>query len=185
MDPFLEPAPASRKEKKLLDQMRDVMRVKHYSLRTERTYCDWVERFIRFHKLRHPREMGEMEVAEFLTDLARNGRVAASTQNQALSALLFLYQQVLKQEIGWLRGVERARKPTRLPVVLSRDEVHKVFAHLHGQVRLMAGLLYGSGLRLMARKGFAHVPGSARNSDVLCLCAEIRDRFWSIYWLFL
>jgi integron integrase len=149
MDPFLEPAPASGKEKKLLDQMRDVMRLKHYSLRTERTYCDWVERFIRFHKLRHPREMGEMEVAEFLTDLARNGQVAASTQNQALSALLFLYQQVLKQEIGWLQGVERARKPARLPVVLSRDEVHKVFAHLHGQVRLMAGLLYGSGLRLM------------------------------------
>jgi integron integrase len=149
MHTLLPDVPAEGKEKKLLDQMRDVMRLKHYSIRTERTYCDWVERFIRFHKLKHPREMGEMEVAEFLTDLARNGRVAASTQNQALSALLFLYQQVLKQEIGWLRGVERARKPARLPVVLSRDEVHKVFAHLHGQVRLMAGLLYGSGLRLM------------------------------------
>src|SRR4029450_9587506 len=120
MDPLLEPAPSSGKEKKLLDQMRDVMRVKHYSLRTERTYCDWVERFIRFHKVRHRRDMGEMEVAEFRRDRARNGRVASSTQNQALSALLFLYQQVLKQEIGWLQGVERARKPARLPGVWGR-----------------------------------------------------------------
>lgn len=93
--------------------------------------------------------MGESEVAEFLTDLARNGRVAAATQNQALSALLFLYKQVLKQEIGWLQDVERAKKPARLPVVLTRDEVHKIFARLHGTGRLMAGLLYGSGLRLM------------------------------------
>ncbi len=129
--------------------MRDVMRLKHYSLRTERTYCDWVERFIRFHGLQHPREMAEAEVSEFLTSLARDGHVAASTQNQALSALLFLYKQVLKQEFGWLDGVERAKKPVRLPVVLTRDEVHKIFAHLQGTPRLMAGLLYGSGLRLM------------------------------------
>jgi integrase len=84
--------------------------------------------------------------------LARDRDVAASTQNQALSALLFLYKEVLKQEIGWLENVERAKKPVRLPVVLTRDEVHKIFAHLHGTARLMAGLLYGSGLRLMARK---------------------------------
>jgi integron integrase len=108
-----------------------------------------VERFIRFHQLRHPQEMGEPEVAEFLTYLARAGKVAASTQNQALSALLFLYQQVLKREIGWLKDVERAKNPVRLPVVLTRDELHKVFAGLHGTPRLMAGLLYGSGLRLM------------------------------------
>jgi integron integrase len=123
--------------------------VKHYSLRTERTYCDWIERFIRFHHLRHPSDMGSPEVSEFLTHLARDGNVSASTQNQALSALLFLYKQVLKEEIGWLGDVERAKKPTRLPIVLTRDEIHKLFAHLHGTTRLMAGLLYGSGLRLM------------------------------------
>lgn len=93
--------------------------------------------------------MAQAEVTEFLTHLAREGKVAGSTQNQALSALLFLYKEVLKQEIGWLDGVERAKKPARLPVVLTRDEVHKIFAHLHGTNRLMAGLLYGSGLRLM------------------------------------
>ena len=145
----LPPDPSLGKPKKLLDQVCDVMRLKHYSLRTERTYCDWIERFIRFHELRHPRDMGEVEVSAFLTHLARDGKVAASTQNQALSALLFLYKEVLKQEIGWLENVERAKKPTRLPVVLTRDEVHKIFAHLHGTARLMAGLLYGSGLRLM------------------------------------
>ena len=149
MDPVVEPAPALHKEKKLLEQMRDVMRLKHYSLRTEKSYCDWVERFIRFHRMRHPREMAAQEVEAFLTDLARRQNVAPSTQNQALSALLFLYKQVLKEEIGWLGNVERAKKPTRLPVVLTRDEVHKVFGHLRGTPRLMAGLLYGSGLRLM------------------------------------
>ena len=141
--------PTLGKPKKLLEQVRDVMRLKHYSLRTEQTYCNWIERFIRFHQLRHPREMGEEEMSAFLTHLARDGAVAASTQNQALSALLFLYKEVLKEEIGWLENVERAKKPVRLPVVLTRDEVHKVFAHLHGTARLMAGLLYGSGLRLM------------------------------------
>ena len=93
--------------------------------------------------------MAEAEVTDFLTQLARDGNVAASTQNQALSALLFLYKEVLKQEIGWLDSVERAKKSTRLPVVLSRDEVHRIFQHLSGTHRLMAGLLYGSGLRLM------------------------------------
>src|SRR5438132_5467545 len=143
------PASHGKPKKKLLDRVRDVTRLKHYSLRTERTYCDWIERFIRFHGMRHPAEMAEPEVGEFLTDLARVGNVSASTQNQALSALLFLYKEVLKQEIGWLKQVERAKKPARLPVVLSLDEVHKIFAHLHGTARLMAGLLYGSGLRLM------------------------------------
>ncbi len=137
------------KQKKLLEQTRDVLRLKHYSLRTERAYCDWIERFIRYHGKRHPREMGEVEVSEFLTHLARDRNVAAATQNQALSALLFLYQQVLQHEIGWLDKVERAKKPARLPVVLTRDEVQRVFAHLQGTPRLMAGLLYGSGLRLM------------------------------------
>lgn len=149
MPPIVDIPPQPGKEKRLLEQMRDLMRLKHYSFRTEQTYCDWVERFIRFHRLRHPREMGEAEVAEFLTDQARNSNVASSTQNQALSALLFLYKQVLKVEIGWLEAVERPKKPVRVPVVLTRDEVHKVFAHLQGSTRLMAGLLYGSGLRLM------------------------------------
>ena len=137
------------KPKKLLDQVRDVMRLKHYSLRTEQTYCHWIERFIRFHEMRHPRELREEEITAFLTYLAREGAVAASTQNQALSGLLFLYKEVLKQEIGWLENVERAKRPARLPVVLTRDEVQKIFAHLHGTMRLMTGLLYGSGLRLM------------------------------------
>src|SRR5438067_4616251 len=149
MQMFVTKSPAADKPKKLLERVRDVIRVKHYSLRTERTYCDWIERFIRFHRMRHPSEMGAAEVGEFLTHLARDGHVAASTQNQALSALLFLYKEVLKQEIGWLEDVERAKKPIRLPVVLTRDDVHKIFAHLHGTARLMAGLLYGSGLRLM------------------------------------
>jgi integron integrase len=145
---LLAGAPAD-KPKRLLAQLQDAMRLKHYSLRTERTYCDWVERFIRFHHLRHPREMGQSEVSDFLTHLARDGKVAASTQNQALSALLFLYQEILKQKIGWLDSMERAKQATKVPVVLSRDEVRKIFAHLHGTYRLMAGLLYGSGLRLM------------------------------------
>ena len=134
---------------KLLDQVRDVIRRKHYSFRTEQTYLGWIRRFILFHGKRHPSDMAEAEVTEFLTSLARDGNVAASTQNQALSALLFLYREVLKQEIGWLEGVERAKRPILLPVVLTRDEVRKIFAQLHGTHRLMAGLLYGSGLRLM------------------------------------
>lgn len=134
---------------KLLDQVRGAIRLKHYSMRTEQIYLDWIRRFILFHKKRHPAEMAESEVTEFLTYLARDGHVASSTQNQALSAILFLYKQVLKREIGWLDGVERAKKPVRLPVVLTKDEARKLFAHLHGMHRVMAGLLYGSGLRLM------------------------------------
>ena len=148
MSPKLRAA-ALQNKPKLLDQVRDTIRRKHFSIRTEQSYVDWIRRFILFHNKRHPREMAEAEVTEFLTHLARDGRVAASTQNQALSALLFLYKEVLKQEIGWLRAVDRAKRPSRLPVVLTRDEVHKIFAHLHGTHRLMAGLLYGSGLRLM------------------------------------
>jgi integron integrase len=143
------PAAAKPHKAKLLDQVRDVIRRKHFSLRTEQTYTDWIRRFILYHGKRHPSDMAEPEVSDFLTHLARDGKVASSTQNQALSAILFLYKEVLKQEIGWVDGVERAKTPVRLPVVLTRDEVHKIFAHLHGTYRLMAGLLYGSGLRLM------------------------------------
>ncbi len=148
MDPIVETRPAPSKPK-LLDQVRNTIRVKHYSLRTEQAYADWIRRFILFHGKRHPDSMGEEEVAQFLTHLAREGNVASSTQNQALSALLFLYKEVLKQEIGWLKAVERAKKPPKLPVVLSRNEVRQVFVHLKGVPKIMAGLLYGSGLRLM------------------------------------
>ena len=141
--------PAAPSNPKLLDQVRDVLRRKHYSFRTEQTYTDWIRRFILFHGKRHPRDMAEAEVVAFLTSLARDGKVAASTQNQALSALLFLYKQVLKQEIGWLDGVERAKRPARLPVVLTREEVGRILQKLHGAHRIMAELLYGSGLRLM------------------------------------
>src|ERR1041385_3807474 len=99
---------------KLLQQVRDVIRRKQYSIRTEQAYVDWIKRFILYHNKRHPREMREEEVAEFLTHLARDRNVAPATQNQALSALLFLYKQVLKQDIGWLENVERARKPSKL-----------------------------------------------------------------------
>jgi site-specific recombinase XerD len=131
--------PAENKPK-LLDQVRNVIRIKHYSVRTEQGYVDWIKRFILFYGKRHPAEMAE-EVAQFLTHLARDMNVAASTQNQALSALLFLYKQVLKHEIGWLEKVERAKKPPKLPVVLSRAEVKQIFAHLKGGPKLMAGLL--------------------------------------------
>ena len=140
---------AQRDKPKLLDRVRDVIRRKQYSIRTEQAYIDWIKRFIVFHNKRHPAEMAEEELAQFLTHLARDLNVAPSTQNQALSALLFLYKEVLKHEIGWLEKVERAKKPPKLPVVLSRAEVKRIFAHLHGVPKLMAGLLFGSGLRLM------------------------------------
>jgi integron integrase len=148
MPPTVLAASAGDKPK-LLDQVRDVIRRKHYSIRTEQAYVDWIKRFIIYHNKRHPAGMAEEDVAQFLTHLARDLNVAASTQNQALSALLFLYKEVLKQEIGWLQKVERARKPAKLPIVLTRPEVKQIFAHLHGTPKLMAGLLYGSGLRLM------------------------------------
>ena len=143
------PGPLSPDKPKLLEQVRDVVRRKHFSIRTEQAYTEWIRRFILFHRKRHPLEMGEAEVTQFLTHLARTNNVAAATQNQALSALLFLYKEVLQQELGWLARVERPKKPARLPVVLDREEIHKVFSHLHGTSSLMAGLLYGSGLRLM------------------------------------
>ena len=120
-------APPSSNKPKLLEQVREVIRRKHYSIRTEQAYCDWIKRFILFHHKRHPAEMAEAEITAFLTYLAAKANVAASTQNQALSALLFLYREVLKQQIGWLDHVERAKKSARLPVVLTRTEVGKIF----------------------------------------------------------
>ena len=134
---------------RLLAQVREQIRLKHYSIRTEHVYCEWVKRFIRFHLYRHPAEMGASEVEAFLTDLAVRRNVSASTQNQALAALLFLYKQVLKLDLPWLGEVVRAKKPVRLPVVLSIAEVQQLMAQLHGDIWLIASLLYGSGMRLM------------------------------------
>ncbi|MDO8964136.1 MAG: integron integrase [Coriobacteriia bacterium] len=133
----------------LIESMSDALRSRHYSPRTERVYCLWVARFVTFHGGRHPCEMGEGEINAFLTDLAVRGQVSASTQNQALAALLFLYRVVLDREVGNLGTVIRARKQKRLPVVLTRVEVRAVLDGLEGEQRLMASLLYGSGLRLM------------------------------------
>ncbi|MGZ8175857.1 MULTISPECIES: integron integrase [Methylobacter] len=134
---------------KLLDQVRDRIRVKHYSIRTETQYVQWVKRFILFHNKRHPQEMGTTEVEAFLTHLAVNGHVSASTQNQALSALLFLYKEVLGIDLPWLNNVVRAKQPQRLPVVLTRSEVREVLARMKGMHGLMANMLYGTGMRLM------------------------------------
>jgi integron integrase len=134
---------------KLLDRLREALRSRHYSRRTEQTYCHWVKRFIFFHNVRHPADMAEAEINGFLTHLAVKEKVSASTQNQALSALLFLYRHVLGRGIGDLGEVIRARKPKRLPVVMTRDEVKAVLANLSGDKQLMASLMYGAGLRLM------------------------------------
>lgn len=134
---------------RLTDQVRDALRRKHYSYRTEKTYLHWIRRFIYFHHKRHPRDMAEPEVAAFLTHLAVARRVSASTQNQALNAILFLYKQVLQREIGLVQGVVRAKRPERLTVVLTREEVNRVLARLAGREWLMACLMYGAGLRVM------------------------------------
>ena len=134
---------------RLLDQVRGKIRLKHYSIRTEQAYVDWIRRFILHFGKRHPRELGAAEVEAFLTHLAVAGKVAASTQNQAKSALLFLYKEVLEAELPWLDNVERAKAPKRLPVVLTRDEVQALLSRLEGTHWLMASLLYGAGLRLM------------------------------------
>jgi integron integrase len=138
-------APAPR----LLDEVRRVLRLKHYSLRTEAVYVGWIRRFILANGKRHPRDMGEAEVESFLSHLAVQGQVAAATQNQALSALLFLYKQVLCIELPWMEGVVRAKRSQHVPTVLSRDEVTHVLARMDGRSWLVASLLYGTGMRLM------------------------------------
>lgn len=134
---------------KLLDRVRWHLRVKHYSIRTEQAYVDWIRRYILFHRKRHPTEMGEREITAFLTHLAVEKHVAASTQNQAFAALLFLYQQVLERKLDFIDNVERVKRPAKLPVVFTPTEARAVLAHLKGDYRLMTELLYGSGLRLM------------------------------------
>jgi integron integrase len=134
---------------RLLDQVRDALRVRHYSLRTEDSYLQWIKRFILFHKKRHPRDMGEQEITAFLTHLAVDKNVAASTQNQALSAILFLYKDVLKHKLSWLDNVVRAKRSVHVPEVLSPDQVRRLLGQLDGVHQLVAQLLYGTGMRLM------------------------------------
>ncbi len=134
---------------RLLDQVRERLRVKHYSIRTEASYVEWIKRFIRFHGKQHPRELGAEHVEAFLTHLAVRRNVAAATQNQALAALLFLYKEVLQLELPWLNDVTRAKRPQRLPVVLTRDEIRMMLRHVNGVERLVLMLLYGTGMRIM------------------------------------
>lgn len=141
-------APALRSTR-LLDQLREQIRYLHYSLRTEEAYLFWVRKFIRFHGLRHPRDMGQTEVEAFLTYLANERRVSVSTHRQALSALLFLYQRVLGMDLPWMDGLARPVPKKRIPVVLTVAEVRAVLAQLTGQHGLLASLLYGCGLRLL------------------------------------
>jgi integrase len=133
---------------RLMEQVRAKIRARHYSRRTEDAYVHWIRRFIVFHRRRHPRELGAQEISAFLTALAVDHHVAASTQNQALSSLLFLYREVLQQDVGTVTVLPRARMPARVPVVLTPSEVRRVLEQLHGVPRIVATLLYGSGLRL-------------------------------------
>lgn len=142
-------APDAVSPPKLLDQVRARIRVKHYSIRTESQYVQWIKRYIYFHGKRHPRDLGAPEVEAFLSDLAVTGGVSASTQNQALSALLFLYREVLEVQLPWLDNVTRAKPSQRLPVVLTPAEVRAVLDRMDGVYGLMARLLYGTGMRLM------------------------------------
>lgn len=134
---------------KLLAQVRQQIRLRNYSIRTEAVYAEWVKRYIRFHRYRHPAEMGAAEIEAFLSHLAVGRNVSGSTQNQALAALLFLYKQVLGVNLPWLDDIVRAKKPKHLPVVLTRDEVARVLDELSGVQWLVANLLYGAGLRLL------------------------------------
>jgi integron integrase len=132
----------------LLEQVRNAIRVKHYALNTERSYLPWIKQFISFHKKKHPSSMGGREIGAFLTHLAVNRNVAANTQNQALNAIVFLYREVLKKEIGEISIAQRAKKHTRIPVVFTKKEAKQVIARLEGTKKLMVKILYGSGVRL-------------------------------------
>ncbi|MBI5883398.1 MAG: integron integrase [Elusimicrobia bacterium] len=133
---------------RLLEKFRDAIRLRHYSFRTEQAYEHWIKRFIRFHDMRHPREMGPPEVERFLSHLATDRNLSASSQNQALNALAFLYHEVLRVELGDLGEIARAKRPAKLPVVLTREEVGRLLSAMSGTYRLMAELLYGTGMRL-------------------------------------
>jgi site-specific recombinase XerD len=154
------PSPPGSKAPKLLDRVRETMRTSRYSPRTETAYVDWIKRYIRFHGIRHPQEMGADEVKAFLSHLATQMNVAASTQNQAFSALLFLYQDVLKKRLPWIDDIVRASRPKKIPVVFTQEEARQVLSRITGTPRLMAHLLYGSGLRVME-------------------CVRLRVRMWT------
>jgi integron integrase len=139
--------PPDGKPKRLIERFREEIRARHYSRRTEEAYWYWIRWFIRFNGRRHPLEMGEAEVTGFISMLATRRNVAAATQNQALSALLFLYKHVLGRELAWMSGVVRAQRPVRLPTVLTEAEVRRLLANVDGMAALMVGLLYGAGLR--------------------------------------
>lgn len=164
---------------RLLDQVRQVIRVKHYSLRTEKTYISWVTQFIRWSGMRHPSDMGAPEVEAFLSMLANQRDVAGSTQNQALAALLFLYKQVLGIDLPWLDGITRAKKPARLPVVLSPAEVAAVLGNTKGVNGLIIRLLYGTAWRRAREaEGMAHVNfHDLRHSCASILIASGADLF--------
>jgi len=142
-------APPGAPKPRLLDRVHQAIRARHLSPKTEEAYIGWIKRFIFFHGKRHPVEMGETEIGQFLSSLACDSHVAASTQNQALNALLFLYHQVLEKKIGLIQGVVRAKRPRRLPVVLTKEEVKSILGCMQGTPWVMAMLLYGAGLRLM------------------------------------
>ena len=145
--------PQAARPPRLHDRVRGALQTRHYSRRTEKAYVGWIRRYIFFHSKRHPAEMGAAEVTAFLTWLAVDRGVSASTQNQALGALLFLYREVLDQNLPWLDELVRARRPQRVPVVMTRDEVRAVLQNLHGTPRLLALLFYGAGLRLLEGAG--------------------------------
>jgi integron integrase len=140
--------PASPRPPRLLEKVQECIRARHYSLRTERSYIQWIRRYIRYHGRRHPRQLGAAHVGAFLSSLANDRKVSAATQNQALAALLFLYKQVLSVDLPWLEGVTRAKRPKRLPTVLTRAEAHALLGLMEGEHALMARLMYGTGLRL-------------------------------------
>jgi integron integrase len=134
---------------KLLEEVRQTARMRHFSPRTERQYIHWIRRYIHFHGTTHPLQLGEDRIVAFLGDLALNKRVSASTQNQAMAAVLFLYRDVLRRPVGWMQGLARAKRPGRIPVVMNREEVADVLRHLNGVPWLVSALMYGTGLRLM------------------------------------
>ena len=134
---------------RLFDMVRNVIRCKHYSIRTEQSYIDWIRRYILFHNKRHPRELDEVHISAFLTDLAVNKKVASSTQNQALCALVFLYRDVIEKDLGKFQDLVRAKRPEKLPVVFTRDETKQILLQLSGVNWLMGQILYGAGLRVM------------------------------------
>jgi integron integrase len=140
--------PAAPPGPRLLDRVREAIRLRHLSRRTEKSYVGWVRRFVRYHGMRHPRELGAEEIRQFLTHLAVEGRVGASTQNQALSAVFFLYKSVLDLDVGWVDGIVRAKRPVRVPTVLTPGEARAVLARMTGTPRIVADLMYGAGLRL-------------------------------------